>query len=84
MPAVPDPVAASSDYDTLPRQQLRGPAGMATLLLLAAGYAVVAGASLQLSFAHTNATPLWPPSGIALAAIILIGYRAWPAIMLGA
>jgi signal transduction histidine kinase/integral membrane sensor domain MASE1/DNA-binding response OmpR family regulator len=84
MPAVPDPVAASSDYDTLPHQQLRGPAGMAALLLLAAGYAVVAGASLQLSFDHTNATPLWPPSGIALAAIILIGYRAWPAIMLGA
>jgi len=96
MPAVPDPVATSSDYDPLPRQQpdqhprpnsgrhLRTPAGMATLLLLAIGYAAVAGASLQLSFAHTNATPLWPPSGIALAAIILIGYRAWPAIALGA
>jgi signal transduction histidine kinase/CheY-like chemotaxis protein/integral membrane sensor domain MASE1 len=84
MPAVPDPVTTSSDYDPLPRQRLRQPAGMVTLLLLAVGYAAVAGASLQLSFAHTNATPLWPPSGIALAAIILIGYRAWPAIMLGA
>ena len=84
MPAVPDPVTTSSDYDPLPRQHLRRPAGMAALLLLVVVYAAVAGASLQLSFAHTNATPLWPPSGIALAAIILIGYRAWPAIMLGA
>jgi signal transduction histidine kinase/integral membrane sensor domain MASE1/DNA-binding response OmpR family regulator len=88
MPAVPDPVTNSSDYDPLPRKPSRNPwhqaAGMVTLLLLAIGYAAVAGASLQLSFAHTNATPLWPPSGIAFAAIILIGYRAWPAIMLGA
>ncbi|MET0264191.1 MAG: CHASE domain-containing protein [Duganella sp.] len=55
-----------------------------TLLLLALCYALVARASLLLGFAHTNATPLWPPSGIAFAAIVLLGYRAWPAIALGA
>ena len=54
------------------------------LALLALCYALVARASLLLAFANTNATPVWPPSGIAFAAILLIGYRAWPAIMLGA
>src|SRR5215831_13849241 len=28
-------------------------------------------------------TPLWPPSGVALAIILLRGYRTWPAISLG-
>jgi MASE1/Response regulator receiver domain len=27
---------------------------------------------------------VWPPAGIALAAILLLGYRAWPAIFVGA
>jgi len=84
MPAVPDPVATSSDFDPLPGLGPRRRASATALLLLAIGYALVATASLQLSFAHTNATPLWPPSGMAFAAIILLGYRVWPAIMLGA
>ncbi|HEX7983689.1 MAG TPA: CHASE domain-containing protein, partial [Duganella sp.] len=54
------------------------------LALLALCYALVARASLLLAFADTNATPVWPPSGIAFAAILLMGYRAWPAIMAGA
>ena len=54
------------------------------LALLALCYTLVARASLLLAFANTNATPVWPPSGIAFAAILLMGYRAWPAIMLGA
>ena len=28
-------------------------------------------------------TPLWPPSGIALALILLRGYRIWPGILIG-
>lgn len=41
------------------------------------------------SFAISNigldkaATPVWPPSGIALAALLLRGYRLWPGIVLG-
>jgi len=33
---------------------------------------------------HASASPVWPPAGIALAAILLVGYRAWPAIFVGA
>lgn len=30
------------------------------------------------------ATPVWPPTGIALAALVLFGYRFWPGIALAA
>jgi signal transduction histidine kinase/DNA-binding response OmpR family regulator/integral membrane sensor domain MASE1 len=57
---------------------------MRALMLLTLCYALIARASLLLAFAHTNATPVWPPSGIAFAALLLMGYRAWPAIFTGA
>ncbi|MHA4871475.1 CHASE domain-containing protein [Duganella sp. PWIR1] len=57
---------------------------MRALMLLTLCYALIARASLLLAFAHTNATPVWPPSGIAFAALLLMGYRAWPAIFVGA
>ena len=39
---------------------------------------------LRLAFEKTNASPVWPSSGIALAAVLLLGYRIWPGIALGA
>ncbi|TFW13453.1 CHASE domain-containing protein [Duganella callida] len=57
---------------------------MRALMLLTLCYALIARASLLLAFAHTNASPVWPPSGIAFAAMLLMGYRAWPAIFAGA
>src|SRR5437588_6959678 len=39
---------------------------------------------LMLASLHVSASPVWPPAGIALAAILLFGYRAWPAIFVGA
>ena len=30
------------------------------------------------------ASPVWPPSGIGLAAILLLGSRVWPGILAGA
>ncbi len=38
----------------------------------------------MLSIPPGNVTPLWPPSGIALAAVIMYGYRVWPGILFGA
>ena len=38
----------------------------------------------MLAFVHANATAVWPPTGIALAGLLVLGYRAWPAIFLGA
>ncbi len=39
---------------------------------------------LSLAFVQKNVSPVWPPTGIALAAVLLLGYRAWPGIALGA
>jgi PAS domain S-box-containing protein len=41
---------------------------------------------LGLLLAGTNpaVTLVWPPAGIAVAALLLLGVRAWPAVMLGA
>ncbi|MBC9251247.1 hypothetical protein A9179_13260 [Pseudomonas alcaligenes] len=38
----------------------------------------------MLAFANSNASPVWPPSGIAFAALLLFGYRIWPGITIGA
>jgi signal transduction histidine kinase len=39
---------------------------------------------LSLASLHASASPVWPPAGIALAALLVLGYRTWPAIFLGA
>jgi signal transduction histidine kinase/CheY-like chemotaxis protein len=54
------------------------------LLALAAVY--FAAGKLGLSFAtlHSSASAVWPPTGIAIAAFLVFGRRAWPAIFLGA
>ncbi|NNG12319.1 MAG: diguanylate cyclase, partial [Halobacteria archaeon] len=43
-------------------------------------YIASAEVGLQLSVLHGNVTAVWPPSGIALAALLLFGTRLWPAI----
>ena len=52
--------------------------------LLAAAYFAAAKASLMLAIPPGYATAVWPPSGIALAALLLFGNRVWPGIWLGA
>jgi signal transduction histidine kinase/CheY-like chemotaxis protein len=47
-------------------------------------YFVLAKIGLGLASIHPSASPIWPPTGVALAAVMLRGYRIWPAIFLGA
>jgi signal transduction histidine kinase len=47
-------------------------------------YFIVGKLSLELAFVHASASPVWPPAGIALAALLVLGYRTWPAIFIGA
>ncbi|MGD1961913.1 MAG: MASE1 domain-containing protein [Fulvivirga sp.] len=53
------------------------------IILIALCYYVSAQVGLWLSFPISKAAPLWPPAGLALALIILSGYRTWPAITIG-
>ena len=45
-----------------------------------------AGAELGLSLAslHSNVTPVWPPTGIAIASLLVLGRQVWPGIFIGA
>jgi PAS domain S-box-containing protein len=54
------------------------------LVLLAVIYFAAAKFGLSLASVHTNVSPVWPPTGIAVAAVLLLGYRMWPGIFLGA
>ncbi|MGC3972817.1 MAG: MASE1 domain-containing protein [Nitrospira sp.] len=54
------------------------------LCSLAAIYIIAGKFGLGLAAFHPSATPVWPPTGISLAACLLVGYRVWPAIFLGA
>jgi signal transduction histidine kinase len=47
-------------------------------------YWLAARLSLSLALVHGQVTPVWPPTGIALVAFLLIGRRAWPAVALAA
>jgi len=47
-------------------------------------YVGAAKLGLRLSVAHGVITPVWPPAGIALAALVLGGLRFWPAVFVGA
>jgi len=39
-------------------------------------YVIAGKIGLNLASLHASASPVWPPAGIALAAILLLGYRA--------
>ena len=52
--------------------------------VIAAVYFVAARLSLPLAIPPGYATAVWPPSGIALAAALLLGSRIWPGIWIGA
>ena len=61
---------------------------LAGYLLRLAGVAVAywaaARLSLNLALVHGQVTPIWPPTGIALVAILVLGRRIWPAIAVAA
>lgn len=57
---------------------------VATQVAVAAAYFGIASLSLILAFPGTNISPVWPPSGVAMAAALLLGWRIWPGILAGA
>ena len=57
---------------------------LGTLLVVALAYFGLAKLGLQLASINPSASPIWPPTGLALAAVLLGGLRMWPAIVIGA
>jgi integral membrane sensor domain MASE1 len=54
------------------------------ILVFAAVYFGAAEFGLSMAFVNASASAVWPPTGIALAVLLLWGYRLWPGIFLGA
>ncbi|WP_037675096.1 MASE1 domain-containing protein [Streptomyces griseus] len=54
------------------------------LAAVAAAYYVSARLGLEQQLVRGQVTPVWPPTGIALVALMLWGLRMWPGIALGA
>src|SRR5205809_1579392 len=64
--------------------QSRRFSGLPLIGVFAIIYVIAGKIGLNLASLHASASPVWPPAGIALAALLLLGYRAWPAIFVGA
>jgi signal transduction histidine kinase len=54
------------------------------IALVAAIYFVAGKLGLRLTRVHSAVTTVWPPTGIALAALIRFSPRLWPGVLLGA
>jgi PAS domain S-box-containing protein len=81
--AAPDPMGVtpqiSEEHTPLSRRAL-----LLRLVLVALAYVVagIVGKMLAIDLAH--ASPMWPASGLALAALLIWGYRLLPGLWLGA
>jgi signal transduction histidine kinase len=53
------------------------------IVILAIAVHLAARLGLKMAYVQVNTSPVWPPSGIALAALLLLGIRYWPGIALG-
>jgi diguanylate cyclase (GGDEF)-like protein len=57
---------------------------VAAMAGLAVVYFVAGKLGLQLAYVQASATAVWPCTGIAVAALLVFGYRVWPGILIGA
>lgn len=54
------------------------------IALLALAYFVAAKFGLSLAYLNVSASAVWPPTGIALATLLMRGNRLWPGVFFGA
>jgi diguanylate cyclase (GGDEF)-like protein len=57
---------------------------LAKMAALAVVYYLAARLSLRLALVREQVTPIWPPTGIAVAGMLLFGRRMWPGIAISA
>ncbi|MCK6618528.1 MAG: MASE1 domain-containing protein [Cyclobacteriaceae bacterium] len=53
------------------------------ILMVALAYYLMAELGYFLSFGDSGVLPLWPPAGIGLALVVLLGRKVWPGIAIG-
>ena len=77
------PTIARSDGREPPRADPLG-SDVVALILVGIAYFTFAGLGLHLASINPSATPIWPPTGLAIAVILLWGNRIAPAIFIAA
>ena len=61
-----------------------GAADFRRVLAVGIAYFLLAEFGLQLASHNPSVTPVWPPTGFALAMVLLLGQRVWLAVFAGA
>src|SRR5690349_14946210 len=54
-----------------------------TLVLVAVAYYLAGRIGLKLAYLDGAVAAVWPPAGVGLACLFLLGIRVWPAIVIG-
>src|SRR6266571_1690436 len=57
---------------------------LAIIIAVAAIYFLAAKLGLSLAFLNASVSPVWPPTGVAIALVFWLGYRSAPGVLLGA
>jgi two-component system, NarL family, sensor histidine kinase FusK len=80
------PAPNSSNEQAFPSASLRARLPKLILIMLAAGvmYFLTGKLGLRVAYINPSASPVWAPTGIAIAAILIGGFEVWPAILLAA
>src|SRR2546426_9054257 len=66
------------------RKNHRWLADLGLILIVAGVYFLAAKLGLSLAFLNASVSPVWPPTGLAIAVVLWLGYRAAPGVLLGA
>ena len=80
MTAVPRAMSLPSPVDRVrsrPRRRLRE---LWAPLVVACAYFPAARLGMLFQFPHTEVAPVWPASGLAVASLLVLGRRQWPAL----
>ncbi|HEV8050729.1 MAG TPA: MASE1 domain-containing protein, partial [Thermoplasmata archaeon] len=60
------------------------PRKLLVLLVVGVAYYATGRLGLALAIGNSSISVVWPPTGIAIAAVVLEGFEVWPAIAIGA
>ena len=77
-------VVAGATSDAAPLARTHWTRRLAVLAGVGLAYYLGARVGLGLSLVERNVTPLWPSTGIAVAAFLLAGRSTWPAVAVAA
>lgn len=80
----PEPHMPAHNPSSWLARLLRTTRSLPTVAGLAAVYFFACKFGLKFAVIHPNATAVWPGTGIALAALLLLGYRVWLGVFIGA